>query len=157
MRATAGVKSYMSVPLAYNSWIQQSTCIKNQWANWLTVYSVVRVHFIPAPASAPSTYDTNNIRSIIDAQIQDISVPPTARGVNIVDHYLQWEYNITKEYTMGLEKGMNNMIGWWNDVANGLTNPVNVSWPCNLYPVHPLSLHLDLNMHKLTYSVLSIG
>ena len=49
-RATGGAKSYMSIPLVINSWRQQSACVKDKWANWLSVYQAVRVYFIPSPA-----------------------------------------------------------------------------------------------------------
>jgi len=160
MRATAGVKSYMSAKLVHDSWVQQSDCVRNEWDKWQIFYGSVRVYFIPVSSSS-STFDPNNIRSIIDAQIQDDNVPQSAKDVDIADSYDLWMTQTIQQFNDGLDDGMHNMIDLWNQVY-GQNNPVNVSsflspWPCKLYPVYPLFLHLDLNMHKLTYFVLLIG
>jgi hypothetical protein len=81
--------------------------------------------------------------------------------VDIVKSYNLWIDERIQQFKNGLTVGMQNMVLWWNQ-AYGETNSVNVSsflvpWPCKLYPVYPLFLHLNLNMHKLTYSTLLIG
>jgi hypothetical protein len=96
-----------------------------------------------------------NIRSIIDAQIQEPSVPLSAKNVNIVNSYALWETNRIQQYQVGLTNGMGNMISWWNDVYNGSANAVNVSsflspGSCKFYPIYT-------SPFKLTYSVPLIG
>jgi hypothetical protein len=86
-----------------------------------------------------SPCDPNNIRSIIDAQIQEPSVPLSAKNVNIVNSYALWETNRIQQYQVGLTNGMGNMITWWNDVYNGSTKAVNVSSFLSPWPLQALS------------------
>jgi hypothetical protein len=49
MRATAGLKSYMSEPVVTYSWEMQSECVRALWGEWKEDYETVRVYF-PSPA-----------------------------------------------------------------------------------------------------------
>jgi hypothetical protein len=83
--------------------------------------------FISFRPTSASTHDPNNIRSIINAHIQDPSIPLSAKNVDIVNSYTLWVTNKLQQYNIGLENGMDDMVSWWNDVFSGSATAVKVS------------------------------
>jgi len=93
MRATAGLKSYMSEPVVTYSWEMQSECVRALWGEW------------------KEDYETND------------NVPDSAKQVDIFDSYDRWIQEEIEQYNSGLYVGMRDMISWWNDNEVHLNYP----------------------------------